>query len=264
MKRWQTLSTVLVAASAACSQSYAATLFLFGNGGIQNSIAGMASADVQNGSVTMMLTAGPAGSRFDDSDEQGLGIDSVDTSAGISDPDRSKVNLITGHPLGTKIGEAISFSFNRPGILHDLLFDGVKDETLEYFSLTLPNGQVMTIFDSQTRFRLGIQDYALSDLNLANPVQCQTENDDLMGIDYRYQAGQVFTLTYGEGDYGLIPDYRTNPRFPQFPNAVGDGCRFQGVNVSVIPEPSTIVLLIVALRLIASRPLWRNVVTVIR
>lgn len=264
MKRWKTLGAVLVAASAACCQSYAATLFLFGNGGIQNSIAGLANADVQNGSVTMTLTAGPDGSRFDDSDEQGLGVDSVDPSMGIADPDRSKVNLITALPPGTKTGEAISFSFNRPGILHDLLFDGIKDETLEYFSLTLPNGHVMTIFDSQTSFRLGIQNYALSDLNLANPVECQTEDDDLTGIDYRYQAGQVFTLTYGEGDYGLVPNYRTNPRFPQFPNSVGDGCRFQGVNISDIPEPSTTMLLLPALGFIARRPVRRNEVTIIR
>lgn len=247
MNRLKVPIFLLIVISLSSVHSVHASSFLFGSGGVQNTIFGLPHAEIENEDVRLSLQAGPSGSRFDDSDSQGLGINSLDASAGINDPDSAKINFITGHPSGVKVAETFSFSFNRPGVLEDLLFDGVKDETLEYFSLTFPNGNVITIFDSQTRFRLGIQGYLLSDLNVANPIECQTENDDLTDINYSFQAGDVFTLTYGEGDYSLVPNYHTNPRFPQFPNAVGDGSRFQGVVITVIPEPAAAIMGLFAL-----------------
>ncbi len=235
----------LAAMSFTNCQSSEAASFLFGVGQIRNTITGLASAELESEGVKIFLQAGPSGSRFDDSDAQGLGINSINSPAGITDPDRTKLNFIAGHPSGTPVAESFAFSFNRPGILKDLLFDGVKDETLEYFSLEFPDGHVITMFDSEADFRLGIQGFSLTDLNVSHPIEFQTEDDDLTGIGYSFAAGEVFTFTYGEGSYDDVPGYRTNPNFPQFPNAVGDGARFQGVVVQIIPEP-TIGLVMVA------------------
>lgn len=235
-----------------------AASFLFGTnaGGADGVIYGQedrSSATLIRGQFTATFNAAPAGALLDDRDAQGLGIDTSplpDVSDGGSVGESTKFNIIDGTNPVSGHGESLTFSFDHAGVLKTLLFDGVKDETLEYFSVTFPDSSMLTIFDSQTSFRLQAQgqetiDYELADLQVPNPVQAQTEDDDLTDINYPFSAGEVFTITYGEGDYSLIPDYHTNPDFPQFPNAVGNGARFQGVVVAV-PEPMTLVSFLVA------------------
>ncbi|MDZ4656266.1 MAG: hypothetical protein SH868_01670 [Bythopirellula sp.] len=249
----RTVTCVGIVGLLAGVQPVQGAIFQFGTGHTQNTISGLEQTVLVDEGVEMSLQAGPIGSRFNDSDPQGLGINSNNTSAGINDPDQNKFNFITGHPTGTRVAESFTFSFNQPGILQDLLLDGVKDETLEYFVINFPNRNVLTIFDSQADFRLGVQGFSLGDLNVVNPIECQTENDDLTGINYAFAAGEIFTLTYGEGDYDDVPGYKTNPNFPQFPNAVGDGARFQGVVIEVVPEPTRGLMLLVAAGLCVCR-----------
>lgn len=224
--------------------------FYFGSeaGGGDGVFPSQSSIAYMSEGVTATFLAGPSGALLNDSDPQGLGVNSLNL-VGVNEVGnlQSKVNILGGTSPLSGSGESISFSFNRGGVLKDLLFDGLKDETLEYFKLTFPNGTMITIFDSQTETRLSNQGYHLTDLLVPTPVQAPTENDDLTNINYPFLAGQVFTLLYGEGDYSLVPNYRTNPSFPQFPNTKGDGSRFQGVAIIPVPEPTSIVLFLVAL-----------------
>lgn len=235
---------------AQCTVSSAAS-FLFGTEiGGQNSLIfsqlDRSSATLVDDSVAATFVAGPAGGRLDDRDEQGLGIDTSqldNVSDGGSIGDTTKFNIIDGSNSRSGQGESIAFSFDRPGILETLLFDGMKDETLEYYELELPSGERITIFDSQTEFRLGLQGFSLSDLSVPNPVMAPTENDDLTGIGFAFNADDVFVLTYGEGDYTEVPGYRTNPALPAgIPNTPGNGARFQGVVVTTVPEPGAAML----------------------
>ena len=224
-----------------------AASFVFGTaaGGQTNQVIGQTTATQTDAGVTATFTAGPAGAVLDDRSSGGLGVNSrgLATSA-VSDPEIDKLNLLGSLPGGFTpldgTGESISFSFDQPGAITSLLFDGMKDETLEYFVLTLPNGGVITIFDSQAEFRLGIQGFSLADLNVINPVEAQLEDDDLTGLNLGYNAGDVFTLTYGESDYIEIPGYEP---FPGEPIEFGNGARFQGV-VTAVPEPGAAVLLL--------------------
>lgn len=227
-----------------------------GNEGVISAQLDRSSTLLNEGAFAMALQAHPAGAQLDDRDSQGLGID-TSALAGVTDNQSTsgttKLNLIDGSNSLSGQPESLSFSFDRPGILKSLFFDGVKDETLEYFLLVFPDGSEITLFDSQTDFRLGVQGYQLADLNVPNPVEFQKEDDDLTEIDYVFKAGETFTLTYGEADYSEVPDYSTNPQFPNFPNAVGNGARFQGVVVESIPEPTTAVLLLLVAVLLGIR-----------
>ncbi len=256
MKKPQPLFGVLAFLGLTFQSSAFAISFLFGSdsGGENNVYLGQPVVSIVSESTTATFAAGPAGSLLDDSDDQGLGIDTQNipgTKDAMGGGERTKFNILEGNNNSTNLGESLTFSFDRAGILNDIHFDGVKDETLEYFMLTFPNGDQITIFDSQAEFRLALQGYHLSDLNVPNPIEFQLEDDDLTGINYRYLAGEVFTLTYGEGNYANVPEYKTNPRFPQFPNAVGDGSRLQGIVVTSIPEPTSFLMLLLSCGCIA-------------
>jgi hypothetical protein len=77
-----------------------------------------------------------------------------------------------------------------------------------------------------------------------NPILCQDEEDDLYDLNYRFAAGEIFKLTYGEVDFNsLLPGYV--PVVDQVPN----GARLQGL--AVIPEP-TATMLVAAVMVLAS------------
>lgn len=251
MKKTRPLFGLLALLGLTFQSNAFAISFLFGSdsGGENNFYRGQPVASIISEGTTATFGAAPAGSLLDDSDGQGLGIDTRDipgTRDALGGGERTKFNILEGNNNSTKPGESLTFSFDRAGILNDILFDGVKDETLEYFMLTFPNGDQITLFDSQAEFRLDLQGYHLTDLNVPNPMEFQLEDDDLTGMNYPYLAGEVFTLTYGEGNYANVPGYKTNPRFPQFPNAVGDGSRFQGIVVTSIPEPKSFLMLLLS------------------
>lgn len=250
---------VLIAELSSQSNTFAIS-FHFGTdiGGENNAYVGQPVANIVSEGTTATFTAAPIGTLLDDSDAQGLGIDSrslSDAIDGTATGDRTKFNLLEGSHNSTSLGESLTFSFNQAGVLNDILFDGVKDETLEYFILTFPNGYQITIFDSQAEYRLDLQGYHLTDLNVPNPIECQFEDDDLTGINYPYLADEVFTLTYGEGNYADVPNYQDQSTFPQFPNALGDGSRLQGIVVTSIPEPTSVLLFLLSC---GGLTMWRH------
>jgi hypothetical protein len=202
-------------------------------------LTGQASAIIAAGPFVGSLTAGPAGALLNENDDQGLGVDNRPAAGSLADSGATrgvtKLNIIGGSGPLAGSGEYVTFTFDRAGVLKHLFFDGLKDETLEYFKLTLPGGDVMTVFDSQTQAKLNDQGFDLLDLQVTNPVLCQDEEDDLYDLNFRFQAGEVFTITYGEVAYAsVLPTYV--PVVLELPN----GSRFQGFDV--VPEPSTLLL----------------------
>jgi hypothetical protein len=206
------------------------------------------SATVAVGSFAGTFTAGPAGARLNENDDAGLGIDNRLVAGATADTGANrgatKFNIIGGSGPLADSAEFITFSFDRSGVLQDLLFDGLKDESLEFFELLLPSGAKRTIFDSQTLAKLTDQGFDLADLQVMNPILCQDEEDDLYDLNYRFAAGEIFKLTYGEVDFNsLLPGYV--PVVDQVPN----GARLQGL--AVIPEP-TATMLVAAVMVLAS------------
>ncbi len=231
-----------------CSHSCWAGNFTFGSDA--NGLAGLADATIiEQGGFALNLQAGPTGAVFNESDSDGLGINTrgiadVDDGGGGGDPD--KFNIIDGTAAVSGQGEFVVFSFEQAGVVESLLFDGLKDETLEYFSIEFPNAMVVTVFDSQVEQRLTDQGFQLSDLGVPNPTLAPNEEDDFEVVEYAFEAGQEFKLTYGEVDFtNVLPGY------VPVAGGVGNGARFQGIVVRAIPEPSTAVLALAATLLAA-------------
>ena len=218
---------------AICGQVLANTVVLEDN---LHGLTGLTAGQVSTGPFTATIAAGPSGAVLNENDSQGLGVDNRLAAGATADSGSNrgttKLNIIGGSGAVAGSGEFVTLSFDRPGVLQHLLFDGVKDESLEYFQLILPNSEVLTIFDSQTHAKLNDQGFDLSDLQVTNPILCQDEEDNLYDLNYRFQAGDVFMIAYGEVDFGTqLPGYV--PVVDQEPN----GARFQGF--SVVPEPSS-------------------------
>lgn len=215
-----------------------------------HALTGQTSAVVTVGNFVGNLTAGPAGVTFNENDDSGLGIDNRAVAGSTADTGvnrgATKFNIIGGSGPLAGSAEFMTFSFNKSGVLQHLFFDGLKDESLEFFELLLPNGGKRTIFDSQTQAKLIDQGFDLADLQVTNPVLCQDEEDDLYDLNYRFAAGEMFKLTYGEVDFNtILPGYV--PVVDQVPN----GARLQGF--AVIPEPTTAMLFTAAILIAGAR-----------
>jgi hypothetical protein len=149
----------------------------------------------------MSLAAGPAGAVLDESHEAGLGVNSIGVNGAVdvgAAYGTSKINLIGGSGFFSGNAERITFSFNKAGVLRDLLLDGVKDETLEFVSLTTPSGQTFSFFDFETLLRLTQQGFGLASLSVPNVTFLDDSDDDRAGLSIPFQASDVFTLAYGE------------------------------------------------------------------
>lgn len=201
-----------------------------------NGLTGTAGGTLADGGLTLNINVGTPGALIDESDDSGMGVDSAGV-AGVADAKGNKFNMLAGS--GTGVGESVMFSFDQPGILNTLMFDGLKDETLEHFILEAPNGTVLTLFDFETEMRLNHQGFNLSDMGVANPTQAEDADDDVTGLGIAFAAGGVFTLTYGEIDYSgaVLPGY-----YPANSSLVptGDtpnGARFEGIVATLVPEP---------------------------
>lgn len=174
----------------------------------------------------MSLTAGPAGAALNETHPQGMGIDSRGVAGALdatSTTGVDKINVLEVPAGGAS--ETITFSFNRSGVIRDLLFDGIKDETLGYFQLTLPNGDLLTFVDAEAEFRLTQQRFSLADLSVPNITPLVDGNDDRMGINLPFAAGDAFVLSYGN-QTGYVPQQ----------NELGNGARWEGL--VIVPEPS--------------------------
>ncbi|MEM8680723.1 MAG: hypothetical protein AAGF97_15350 [Planctomycetota bacterium] len=187
-----------------------AETFTFNSGsqGLQD----LNAATVVGAEFDLQLTAGPAGALLYDLDLQGMGINTRELGVGV-DSDRDKFNLMGGTgPLAGQ-GESLTFSFNRSGIITGLNFDGVKDETFEYFRLDVPHQTSLFFFDSQA-------DPAAIDVpgDVIFLLEDATFDDEIGGLAIPFTAGTTFELVYGE-------------------LGVGNGARLEAITVQV-PEPA--------------------------
>jgi hypothetical protein len=222
-----------MACLAACGSARAAHSFQFQSNLHGTTVTGQSSAFVTEGAYGMSLTAGPVGAVLNETHPQGMGIDSRGVAGALdatSTTGIDKINVLEGPASGAS--ETITFSFNRSGVIRDLLFDGIKDETLEYFQLTLPNGKLLTFIDAEAEFRLTQQGFSLADLNVPNVTPLVDGNDDRLGINLPFAAGDAFVLSYGNHPFptGYVP----------LQNELGNGARFEGL--VIVPEPSGLAL----------------------
>jgi hypothetical protein len=227
--QWTALWAAIACLASACGSARAAHSFRFQSNLHGTTVTGQSSAVVTEGAYGMSLTAGPVGAALNETHPQGMGIDSrgvagardVTSTTGVD-----KLNVLEGPASGAS--ETITFSFNRKGVIRDLLFDGVKDETLEYFQLTLPNGELLTFIDAEAEFRLTQQGFSLADLNVPNIMPLIDGNDDRLEINLPFAAGDTFVLSYGNHPFptGYVP----------LQNELGNGARLEGL--VIVPEPS--------------------------
>lgn len=246
---------VLVPVLSLVVSSAMAESFIFG--GNANGLAGQESASLTDVGFQLSLQAGPAGAVFNESDSDGMGIDSrgiegVTDGGSVGDPD--KFNIIDGTAPVSGQGEFVTFSFDTPGVIETLLFDGLKDETLEYFTLEFPDASVVTFFDAQAELRLTDQGFQLSDLGVPNPTLASDDEDDFPMVEYAFAAGEQFKVTYGQIDFASVL-----PGYLPATGGLGNGARFQGIVVRPIPEPATALLGLLAGALAVTARRYRRV-----
>jgi hypothetical protein len=190
---------------------------------------------------------------FNEADTNGLGVNSASTPGSFDVTDfsnRSKLNLTEDiGPIGdfqqpaVFYGEAVTFSFDGPGAITAMLFDGVKDESFEFFRLETPGGGVISFFDAEIGIR--ISDISLISALVPNVTLLVDGtinfNDDLAGLSIPFQAGDEFRLAYGE--YIATADQL----LPGNSLLQGNGARWEGLIVSEVPEPATGALTVSAL-----------------
>ncbi|REK17443.1 MAG: PEP-CTERM sorting domain-containing protein [Planctomycetota bacterium] len=214
------LGGTILALSVLASPSRGDTTFAFSNNGISNQPA----ASLTSGDFTLNLAAGgPAGSYLYESNgnpELGVGPGGSNLS----------IEIIGG------VAEYVEFSFDEPGILRGIDFDGVKDEALEFFLLESA-GVRINFFDSAANTTVaGAVDNAVNQGVVTGDVFYLLEtfqfDDTAMNLAIPFSAGQTFRLTYSHiGDLGA----------PYSPTEPQNGARIQTITVDV-PEPSSFLL----------------------
>ncbi len=240
-----------------CLADSRAAQFVFGQNA--NGLTGQSSpTSVTDSGVTLSVASNVAGATFNETGK-GLGLDSrlatpnnlVETS-NFGGADRLNLQELVGDlaqfgESTTFFGESLSFSFDRAGTINELYFDGVKDESFEFFRLETPNGQVYSFFDAEIGLR--ISDVALIDepnLTLLNAAVISND-DDVRGLSIPFAAGDAFRLVYGEF---IVPSDLLRPTARQ---TAGNGARWEGVGVTTVPEPSSIAIVVVATFVFAGR-----------
>ncbi|MGL4514016.1 MAG: hypothetical protein ACRCT8_13075 [Lacipirellulaceae bacterium] len=222
--------------------THAATAY-FPFGASAAGIDGLATGVTTRDGVAMTLSATPAGALLFERGSQGMGIDSRGV-AGATGNEIDKFDVVRGLD---NVAEGIEFSFDQPGLLTRLNFDGVKDESLEHFVLTSASGLRLTFFDSAANTTIpGAVDAAIAAGAVVGPVVYLLEisatiDDESNTLTIPFVAGERFTLTYGE----LAPRFGTTE--------AGNGARLQGVGVTIVPEPSSATLGAAALTLLRRR-----------
>lgn len=215
-------------------------LLVFGRNA--NNLTGQRSAVLNVSGTFVSISPATAGAVFDESDSDGLGLDSGGIN-GVLDEEVSKFSRLAG--TSASQFEGIAFSFNKPGRLQELMFDGLKDEPLEYFSLITPAGEEFTLFDFEAGLRLEQQGFAFTtgDLQVPNPTLADDASDDFTGLGIPYGVGEVFILSYGEIDF----DGAVLPGYAPIDRSTPNGARFQGIRFMTIPEPTSLMLLAIAI-----------------
>jgi hypothetical protein len=225
---WRVNAPVLVVVALCCfSARGLAASFVFG--GEANGLSGVASKTLSHDGISMSFAVGAnlPGAVFNESDWRGVTIDSS-AVAGVTDIEGgTKINLLAG-PVVT---ESLTFSFDKAGVIDDIFFDGITDDALEFFRLESTGGYLGTFFDFEIP---AIVDVGLiTEPNIEFIYTDAVLNDDRFGINIPFQASEVFTLSYGQLD-ALVPNG----------GELGNGGRFGGVNVHVVPEPASVWLVV--------------------
>jgi hypothetical protein len=200
-------------------------------GGSQNNLNGLESTSLTSGGFNLQLSTRIPGTRLNEPQGAGLGIDST-TVVGAGDPQPPLFNVLEGGGPLAGTGEGARFSFDRSGLLTGINFDGVKDESLEYFVLETPGGQRYNFFDSAANTTVpGAVDSAIAAGVVTGQVVYLLEinstiDDEAQGLQIPFGAGDPFTLTFQSLD----------SRFG--PIEVANGARLQGITVLAVPEPA--------------------------
>lgn len=216
-----TLSTPALLMIAAASVASGAT---FQFGGDANGLTDQSSATLTDEGVSLTLEATPTGAQFNERGS-GMGINARSVP-GVVGGEIDKFDLISGSSPFTGQGEGVRFSFDQPGILKELDFDGVKDEDFEYFLLQTSTSPDLYFFDS---FNGSTADPSTIDvpgvvmfLQEAPGGGGSGELDDRSEeLFIRFAAGQEFLLVYGQ-------------------LGAGNGAQLQEITVQTIPEPATL------------------------
>jgi hypothetical protein len=218
-----------------------------------NSLTGQASETLFADGFELQLTAGPTGAGLNETvfSAGGLGVDSSGIEGAI-DGGTNVFDVLGGDLEST--GESIQFSFDRPGVITGLDFDGVKDESLEFFLLESSGGLRINFVDSRANMPDVPNplyehplDAAISDGVVTGDVVYLWEvpavfDDEVYGLQIPFSAGQQFTLTFGVVGVPYSQDS-------------GNGARLQAIEVQSVPEPSTLVgaLILLAGQLVIKR-----------
>jgi hypothetical protein len=219
-----------------------ADTFTFGQG--TNDFLGASSKTLTASGFSLNLVAGPAGSGlWESGGGSGMGVDATAVLGSGGLP--ARFDRIAG------VSEFLEFSFDEPGMLTGINFDGIKDESLEYFILESVGGLHINLFDSAANITIpGAVDNAVSQGAITGPVIYLLEgggfDDETNSLQIPFAAGQVFRLTYAEVGGGLGAAFE--------PILQPNGARLQGLTVAAVPEPASLVLLASAgLLLVATR-----------
>jgi len=113
-------------------------------------------------------------------------------------------------------------------MLTGLDFDGVKDESLEFFTLET-FGVRLHFFDSQAIRSLVESANLPGEVVYLDEISSQID-DEVSNLKVRFAAGQLLTLTYGELDGQVVTLQR------------GNGARLQAITVQLnpVPEPAAV------------------------
>jgi len=220
------LLTLFAAANLTPAQ---AAKFTFGSN--QNALTGLPSKTLSDDGFNMLLSVGfPAGAVFCETDSRGVSIRSQDLPDVIDEEGADKINLLSGTGVPPGSAESVEFSFDKPGVLTELDFDGVKDEAYEYFLFQTATSPDLYFFDSFIGTMGG--DPGLIDVPgqvvfLQEEVGNAAVDDKSFPLHIPFAAGQLFTITYGQLN-GIQDGQLT-----------GNGARFQGLTVHGVPEPAT-------------------------
>lgn len=204
--------------------------FAFGSNA--NDLVGAPTKTLSSGSFSMDLTAGPVGSGlWETGSDLGMGVDS--TAVLGAGGQSARFDRIGG------VSEFIEFSFATPGILTGLNFDGVKDESFEYFILETSGGVRVNLFDSAANITIaGAIDNAVLLGAVTGQVVYMLEgggfDDETNSLSIPFVAGQTFKLTYSELGGGLGAQFE--------PTLVPNGARLQSITVASVPEPTSLAL----------------------
>jgi hypothetical protein len=197
-----------------------------------NNLLGAATKTIASGEYSMHLAAGPpGGGLWETSSALGMGVDATDVLG--PGGQAARFDRING------VSEYIEFSFDAPGVLTGLNFDGVKDETFEYFILETTGGVRINLFDSAANTTVpGAIDNAVTQGAVVGQVVYLLEgggfDDETNSLSVPFAAGQMFTLAYAEVGGGLGEAFE--------PIGEPNGARLQSITVAPVPEPSTAAL----------------------